>query len=349
MTKRPMYAILTLAVALLAAVPGLAAATGSATETGVGQPQAVADEPIFDAGNVNKGDEITHDFVIRNTGDQPLRIEEVRPACGCTVADYDEVIAPGESGQIHAVLDTTDFVGGISKGLTVVTNDPDNPRILLSMKAAVIPALYVRPGFARFVQSQKSGIGSVEQIIFTRDFDGLEVQKVESPYDFVEVDVREASEEERLEEAVGNQYVVTVNLDYDTAPIGALADYVRVHTNHPKQSVVSVPVSGFVRPMYVLTPEQADFGQVEVEEDGTWAALIVKNYASEDMTLELADGDLPDGIDVSLVPVEDGREYKLEITLGPELAKGDFNDVIRLNTGLEKQPTIEIPLTGSRI
>lgn len=349
MKRSTLYAILTLCAALLAALPQVAGATADAAEA-TDQPRAVVDEPIFDAGQVDKGAEVNHDFRIRNTGDQPLRIEEVRPACGCTVADYDETIAPGASGKIHAVLDTVDQSGAISKGLTVITNDPENPRLMLTIKAEVTPLVYLRPGFARFVQTEGSGVGQVEQIIFTRSFDDLEVVEVESPYPFIMTEAREATEEERLEEATGRQWVVTVKLDYDQAPVGSLADYVRIHTNHPKQKTVSVPVSGFVRPMYVLTPEEADFGEVEVKEDGTWAAMILKNYASEDMdpTVENA-ASLPDGIDVEVSPVEEGRQYRLEITLGDDLPKGAFNDVIRLKTGIEKNPTIEIPLSGNRI
>ncbi len=349
MKRSSLYAILTLCAALLAALPQLAAATADAGEA-TGQPRAVVDEPIFDAGKVEKGGEINHDFVIRNTGDAPLRIEEVRPACGCTVADYDETIAPGASGKVHAVLDTTDQDGGISKGLTVITNDPENPRLILTIKAVVAPVIYMRPGFARFVQSQGSGVGQVDQIIFADEFEGLEVVDIESPYPFLTAEAREATEEERIEEASGKQWVVSVKLDYDQAPVGSLADYLRVHTNHPKQEVVSVPVSGFVRPMYVLTPSEADFGEIEVEEDGTWAAMILKNFAAEDMSPTLDDASsLPEGVDVKLSPVEEGREYRLEITLGEDLPKGAFNDVIRLHTGLEKKPTIEIPLTGTRI
>jgi len=349
MKRSNLYAILTLCAALLAALPQISAANTDPAEA-TGQPRAVVDEPIFEAGKVDKGGDINHDFVIRNTGDTVLRIEEVRPACGCTVANYDESIAPGASGKIHAVLDTTDQTGPISKGLTVITNDPDNPRLTLTIKAEVSQRLFVRPGFARFVQTKGSGVGQIDQIIFTRDFDDLEVLEVKSPYPFITAEAREATEEELLEEASGKQWVVTVKLDYDQAPVGSLADYVRIHTNHPKQEVVSVPVTGFVRPMYVLTPAEADFGEIEVEEDGTWAAMILKNYGPNNMspTLDNADS-LPEGIDVEVSEVEEGREYRVEITLREDLPKGEFSDVIRLKTGLEDKSTIEIPLTGNRI
>lgn len=344
MKPRSLHAILALCLTLAGALTVLA--QEAATEAA--QPKAVVAEPVYDAGKVNKGEEVVHDFVIRNEGTAPLEITEVRPACGCTVADYDATIAPGASGKIHAVVDTTDFAGGIAKGMTVLTNDPNNPRIVLTIKAAVEPAIFLRPGFARFVQPRKSDPGTVEQIVFTRDMEDLKVLDAQSPYPFLAVDVRPAKDEERVEEGTGNQWVVALTLDYSKAPVGALADFVRLTTNHPKQKEVGIPVSGFIRPMVVLTPSEADFGRIVVDGD-TGATLTLKNYADEDLAVSVETESLPEGIDVELKPVEEGRHYSVLIHLGPELPHGQFDELIRLRTGLSKEPVIEIPLRGTRI
>ena len=52
----------------------------------------------------------------------------------------------------------------------------------------------------------------------------------------------------------------------NNAKVGPLADYVTVHTNHPKQKMVQIPVSGFVRPVMAVTPPTADFGKIELKE-----------------------------------------------------------------------------------
>jgi hypothetical protein len=346
MKARSLYAILTLCAALVAALPLVAQ---DAAGTAAAGPRAVVDEPVYDAGPVSPGDEVRHDFVIRNAGERPLEIVEVRPACGCTVADYDRTIAPGESGKIHAVVDTTGFAGGIAKGLTVLTNDPDNPRLVITVKATVEPAVFLRPGFARFIQPRDAGVGSVEQIVFTSTKDDLEITDVQSPYPFLEVDARPATDDEKQEEGKGKQWVVTLSLDYDAAPIGALADYVRLTTNHPKQKEVTIPVSGFVRPLVVLTPETADFGEVEVAEK-TEAALVLKNYAQRDMAISLdTASSLPPGVAVDVEPTKEGREFLVHVTLAPELPAGPFAGTIRLKTDHPERPSIEIPLKGTRL
>lgn len=347
MKRAALYAILALMTTLTAGLPATASTPQeAAAATG---PQAVVEEAIHEAGTVVRGRDIVHDFVIRNQGDAPLNITDVRPACGCTVADYDETIPAGGSGKVHAVLTTDDQMGPISKGITVLTDDADNPRLVLTIKATVDALVFTKPGFARFVKTQHSEPGKVSQLIFTKNFENLEVVAADSPYPFLDVDVRPATKEERHEDGVGKQWVAEITLDYQSAPIGALAEYVRFELNHPEQKVVTVPVSGFVRPMVVVTPKEADFDEVEVAPDGgTFGTMLLKSYAEQDLDLKVESVTVP-GVEVSLKESEPGREFVVTVTLNEELPEGPFDGTIRLQTGHPNNPVVEIPLKGRRL
>lgn len=331
--------ILTLCAAVLPALPAAAQEA---------QPRAVLPEPVHDAGNVPKGEKITHDFVIRNDGENVLEISDVRPECGCTVADFDRSIAPGETGVVHAALDSSTFAGPISKTITVYTNDPVNPRLQLAVKAVVEPYLFIQPGYARFVKSQRSEPGKVDQIVFTTTFDDLQILRAESPYPFLEVSYRKADEgDEPRDAGVGNQWVVTMSLDYSGAPVGTLADYVTLHTNHPQQAIAKIPISGFVRPMIAVTPTTADFGEIDVAED-TNASMIIRSFADENVAVTSATTDVP-GVDLAVSPIEEGKRYSLSVTLSPEMPKGPFDGTIQIRTDSPKTPLIEVPLRGTAI
>ncbi len=43
-------------------------------------PNMVIAEPVFDAGRVDQGTTVTHDFIVRNTGDEALLITRVDTA-----------------------------------------------------------------------------------------------------------------------------------------------------------------------------------------------------------------------------------------------------------------------------
>ena len=82
-----------------------------------GKPVALPLEPIKNFDIVAKGEVLEHSFEIRNDGVADLEISDVRPACGCTVAKFDRVVAPGAVGKVYAELDTSDFAGPISKSI----------------------------------------------------------------------------------------------------------------------------------------------------------------------------------------------------------------------------------------
>ena len=324
-----------------ASTPAAASAASQA-----GKPKAVAVEPVADGGSVAKGDKITHDFEIRNDGDTPLQITEVKPACGCTVASFDKTIAPGKTGKIHIVVDTVNFGGPISKGVTVYTNDPTAPQIELTVHAKVEPYIAVKPGYARYMTVRgEAQEGNIVQTLWTPDGSPMEVVKVDSPFPFLTVSFRQAQEGERLPEAAGKQqWRVEILLSND-APVGPLAGYVTVHVNHAKQKLVQIPVSGFVRPVVAVTPPVGDFGNVDLKEPLT-KVLNVKSFATEPIKVTGVDPE-GKGIQAKLQALQEGREYQVAITLSPGMGKGPFHGKITIHTDSPKTPVIDVELKGT--
>jgi hypothetical protein len=107
-------------------------------------PPLEAPAPRFDAGRVDVGTEVRHTYELRNRGPRALQIA-VKPGCGCTTADYDAEIPPGGTGRVTAVLDTTHVHGRVEKIVDVLTNDPMQPVVTLTILADVVRALVVEP------------------------------------------------------------------------------------------------------------------------------------------------------------------------------------------------------------
>jgi hypothetical protein len=324
------------AALVLGLTPGVEAA---------GAPKAVAVEPIKDVGTVAKSEKVVHDFLIKNEGDAVLEITQVRPSCGCTVAEFDKTIAPGQTGKVHIVLDTSTFSGPIAKGVQVITNDPATPKFELTLRAKVEPYVSVKPGYARYIMVQgEETQGSIAQTLWVPDGSDMEIVKVDSPFPYLKTSFREAKAEERVPDAKGKQWRVEMQLTKD-APVGAIAEYVTVHTNHPKQKLVQIPVSGFVRPVVAVTPSVADIGTVEVKQP-LKRVLNVRNFATEPIKLTGAEGNVK-GVDVSVESLQDGREYQVVLMLQPGLAKGPLNGKLQLRTDSPKAPVIEVDLKGT--
>lgn len=101
-------------------------------------PGASFDSKTFNFGTIKQGKKIEHNFVLKNTGNSDLLIRRVWATCGCTaVAPRKTVIKPGDDTQIKAVFDSAGRKGNQKKMITVITNDPVNPKILLWLEGIV--------------------------------------------------------------------------------------------------------------------------------------------------------------------------------------------------------------------
>jgi len=338
MKRNARTAILALSAGLLVAGALVAQAT---------KPKAVVGQPILDVGKKPKGEKLIGEFVIKNEGNAPLEISEVRPACGCTVAEFAKSIEPGKSATIKLTIDTTDLTGPISKGATVYTSDVDNPQIELTVRAIVDPYILVKPGYARYITVQNEAKeGTIGQTLWAPDGSSFDVVKVESPWPYLTTSFRPAKDAELQADAKGKQWYVEMHLS-NSAPVGPLADMVRVTTTHPKQQIVEIPVSGFVRPVLAVTPPEGDLGKIELKEP-LKRTLGVRNFASESIKVTAAQVDNPN-IEAKIEPLQEGREYVVRVILNPSLGKGPFKFTVTLTTDSAKVPTLKVPIEGTVI
>ena len=104
----------------------------------VAAPKIEVDDPIFDFGEVLEGIAVSHTFVLTNGGDEPLMIEKVLAACGCTTtALAKDTLEPGETVGLEALVDTAGFGGNINKSISVYTNDPETEKLTLRVTGNV--------------------------------------------------------------------------------------------------------------------------------------------------------------------------------------------------------------------
>ena len=80
-------------------------------------------------GTIPEGQKLDVAFRFRNSGSTPLVIGQVRPSCGCTIAEQPrEPIAPGAEGQIKATFNSEGRSGINHKTLFVTANTKGTQR-----------------------------------------------------------------------------------------------------------------------------------------------------------------------------------------------------------------------------
>lgn len=318
----------------------------SETSSPPAAPQLVVEQPVFDAENVSRGEKVTVEFLVENRGTANLEIREVRPSCGCTVASFDSTIPPGGKGKVVAALDTSDFDGAISKTVTVVSNDPKNPQLVLTIKAKIVTHVMAKPGRARFVYVQTLEPGTITQTLWAPDFqEEFRVVDVRSPYPFLKSAIREAAENERDPDGVGRQWKVDLTIQ-PNADVGPLREYLVILTNHPQQKEVRIPISGFVRPLMHATPEELDLGELTLSGSEPFETeLVLVNFGNETIDVTSIESDRK-GISAEARATELGRRFRILVRVTPEIGKGDVKGVLKVRTTSPKKPVYEIPYFG---
>ncbi|CAM3760700.1 DUF1573 domain-containing protein [Flavobacterium cucumis] len=97
-----------------------------ATVTPAAAPKQSAikwDKEIHDFGDIEKGKPVTYEFTFTNTTNETVLITTVKPACGCTAANYTKTpVKPGEKGMVAATFNAAS-AGAFQKSVTIITNE----------------------------------------------------------------------------------------------------------------------------------------------------------------------------------------------------------------------------------
>ena len=214
-------------------------------------PKIVCDEPVFDFGERNNTEFVEHDYPIRNAGTLSLEIRNVRASCGCTaVKPSQDVVPPGGEASIRARLDLRGRNGFQQKTITVESNDPETPNLVLQLKGAAVQVLRVEPSslfFGRIgpdgVRSRTfdviSGRGPIQIVSYRTDNPGLQLTPV-------------AAEPG----ADGTRHRFELALD-PALPEGNISGSAFVKTDLADQPELAIPIAAYIATQPEPAPEPA--------------------------------------------------------------------------------------------
>lgn len=92
-----------------------------------------------DFGTIPEGQKVEYTYKFKNTGSSELVISSAKASCGCTVPDYTKTpVAPGESGEVKVIFDSSGK-GGMQQKTVTVTANTEKGSETLNFKADVKP------------------------------------------------------------------------------------------------------------------------------------------------------------------------------------------------------------------
>jgi len=94
------------------------------------------EKETHDYGTIPQNKPASYDFKFSNAGDAPIIISEVKPSCGCSVAEFTKTpIKPGDAGTITVTYNAA-AKGPFTKQFTVKSNTK-TPVKTLTVKGSV--------------------------------------------------------------------------------------------------------------------------------------------------------------------------------------------------------------------
>jgi hypothetical protein len=301
--------------------PKTAEPNAPASEPNGPPPKITVEQPIYDFGYISPGSKNTCEFKFQNNGVGKLIISEITKTCGCTVPTLDKKeYAPGESGAIKVEYHADQGAGIRTRHLYILSNDPVNPRVDLTIKAAIVQKVISEP--ERIEYTLKGAKACLAEItIKSVDDKPFAITKFESTSDAVTAtfDPNQKETKFTLQAKLNPQKMATNT-----------SGRIEIVITHPDCTSVTIPFS-------ILSRFRADPPSINVlnSEPGKVVKKelwILDNYEQD---FEIASINVSQGIIKVLGQEKMGNRYKIDLEITPPPAQNTarmFTDALTITT-----------------
>jgi hypothetical protein len=246
-------------------------------------------------------------------------------------------IPPGGVGEVKATYKSKGAQGKIRKAITVETNDPDNPRVRLSIFGEVMAEVMVEPRYINFRNVSKGRPPKpISLKIKLREEKGLKIEEVDTDNPSIVL------QEERRGE---NEAVYAVSLAEDV-PTGRLAGKILVRTNSRKSPKLQVPFYAFVQGRVKVSPQLVSFGVIRPGEPSS-RDITLRGTGDSAFSVKSVKATTED-ISTQILSEQEGKLYRLRVTYDPgERTKGRVSERLTVVVAGGEEEVLELPVYGN--
>ncbi len=224
-------------------------------ESSQAAPKLLIETPVYDFGSVIQGTQVGYNFILKNSGNAPLSIRRVHPACGCTAATpASTTILPGEQTTLGVIFDTNGFQGYKVKTVRVYTNDPAQSSTILTIQGTVKRDVDIDPPRLYFGSVNKGREQSRVVTVSLEKGSAIKVGEITSRSEQLDISVVDSGD--------GLSKKITAKLK-SSVPAGIFRTFVVVKTTSTKNPVINIPVFARVQGDLKLEPADVSFGLLE--------------------------------------------------------------------------------------
>jgi len=307
-------------------------------------PKATVVDPRFHFEATLSGSTVEHDFVLKNLGSGPLRIQKVSMTPPLLVTSMPRDVLAGSEGKIHFKLDTSHLSGDFQGEILVFLDDPMQPEIELAFEGRVIPLIEVTPLPAFFVSARtgESKRASVE--IVNHETQPLSIQGIEHSTE------RFTTELETIEP--GQRYRLSLLLKPD-GPVGKTSETIVVRNSSRSMPALPIEANTFLHRRVFTFPEVVDVGTFRMSDVRRspqileWArqTLMIYQERGKDFEVKITT-DIP-SLHIKAERGPSGDRFQVSISLDlNQLHAGSIKGSIFVETNDSESSNVAVPIIG---
>jgi hypothetical protein len=321
---------------------GLLTATSANAQSSTfaqGQKLVIVGGAAYNFGEMDRHAEGEHEFVFRNEGKAPIGLRKGQTTCKCTMSEMkDGELQPGESMPIKLTWNAKTGETEFSQSAEIITtNYPAQPVIRLHVYGKIIDALRIDRGNLSLgsISSSENATAHFKVLAF-RGEEPLEIVKHEfteaDRADHFSVSFRPLTPKEVAAESGAKSGVEATLHIKSGLPLGNIGQSIRLTTNLPNTSAMTVPIEGRIVGDIMLVGPGAASDQNMIRLGDTTSAqgktaryhLVVKGPHRSETTLKITAVEPADSLQAmlgeALTDNPQVTRYPLNITI-PKGAK----------------------------
>jgi hypothetical protein len=291
------------------------------------------EKTVHDFGKVSPDSENDCNFIFSNVGAGTLEITGTKGTCKCTVPDLQKkTYLPGESGTLKVSFHAPKFQGNTAQNVFVFTNDPNNTKAELEIKAFVQSQVQIEPEKLDLSLVKANG-GANDITIKSIDNENYAITKISSQGDVFtfDFDPNKVSQTHILKPKVNIENLKRY-----------LSGTILIELNHPACKTVKVDYTCMRE--FEASPSAIIVRDAVEKEAQKRTIYLISNY-NEKIVIESAVSDKGIVKVLSQKTTENRFEFEVEIT--PPARQGKlrvFADTLHIK--IKDKEQIDVPCRG---
>lgn len=292
--------------------------------------------PDHDFGEQWVGRKLNHVFEVKNVGDKPLKILNVKPACGCTLVNYDKVVEPGATGKITVAVDSKKLFGPFRKTIRVTTDDPLKASATLSISGKIKHYVETKPRSLNFRNLKPAEEKDITMTLKNNGEEPLELTLVKS-------DVGKSFTAEIIEKTPGKEFELIVHAKppYKEGRFNAT---VSIKTNVDKQPELKIRVSANALPRIEIKPKQIVITRPKDAE--STQRINITNHGNSPVHLLGATVD-DEKLSLTTKEIDPGKKYQVEVTMPAGYKPDAAGKTITLKFDDSEKPVVTVKIRSN--